>query len=185
MQLPYTGARHSAVTGRPDWQWHDHVAEGWYRAREGDRETRGPRWCQRSSMGCYSTYPALPWELMGESVCVCVSQVVAGPLPQVLCWDIYCTMTEMPLNETGWTGQGKGAVKHVTHWKIDLSAFPRHFVSVGYKSLCKRKVFTFFYCICQQWKTIWCFISIDKLMMVLLVAPQVLNISMLFIYIYI
>ncbi len=52
---------------------------------------------------------------------------------------IYCTMTEMALDESGWTCWGKGGVKHLTVRGMYLSALveiSRQLVS--YKLLCWR-----------------------------------------------
>lgn len=50
-------------------------------------------------------------------------------------------MTEMALDETGWTGWGKGGVKHLTERRMYLSALVE--ISrqvVDYKVLCRKGI---------------------------------------------
>lgn len=45
---------------------------------------------------------------------MCVSPVLAWPLPRSLCWDMFHVLysdREMAVNETGWTGWGQAAVE--------------------------------------------------------------------------
>lgn len=87
--------------------------------REQARRGRGPRWCQRSSTGVlfYLSGRTSKVGVCGGDLCVymCVPGV-SVTLPQVLCWDTLHNgaVTAMALDETGWTGQGKGGVKHLS-----------------------------------------------------------------------
>ena len=73
LQLPYIHARHTAVTGRPDWQWHDHVAKGWCRGREGGTQVVSEQ------LHRVLFYPAGPGELMGGSAWACMCACVCVP----------------------------------------------------------------------------------------------------------
>lgn len=69
------------------------------------------------------------WRADGGA-CACANACVnvpgvsmaASPRYSVGTYYIHSTMTAMALDETGWTGWGKGGVKHLTDRRMNLSA---------------------------------------------------------------